>query len=60
MLQNRDKFENEYFGDIQQQINEVKDLLFEQKTQITDGLSEIGTLFGDKQDLQNTIVQYLD
>ena len=52
-------FENEYFSDIQAQIDAVKIQLDQQKDEIINGISEMGNIFGGKQDLQDTISEYL-
>ena len=52
-------FENEYFSDIKAQIDVVKIQLDQQKDEIINGISEMGNIFGGKQDLQDTISEYL-
>jgi len=52
-------FENEYFSDIQAQLDAVKIQLDQQKDEIINGISEMGNIFGGKQDLQDTISEYL-
>ena len=53
-------FETEYFSGIQDQIEEVRVQLEQQKDEIINGISEMGNIFGGKQDLQDTVSEYLN